>query len=136
MSEEKSEPITRTYTIPLDNVMKTPRHRRAKRAVTEIKQFAAKHMKSEEIIIEPKLNEMLWNRGIRNPPRRITVTMDKDEDGIITITPAVTTETEQEEKETKEEAKKEKEKKSKPEETTEEKTEEEVKEEEDKENEE
>ena len=133
MSEEKSEPITRTYTIPLDNVMKTPRHRRAKRAVTEIKQFAAKHMKSEEIIIEPKLNEMLWNRGIRNPPRRITVTMDKDEDGIITITPA-TTETEQEEKETEEEAKKEK--KSKPEETTEEKTEEEVTEEEAEENEE
>ncbi len=93
MSEEKSEPLTRTYTIPLNKAMITPRHRRAKRAVAEIKKFATKHMKSEEIKIEPELNELLWNRGIRNPPRRITVKMDKDEDGVITISLATTAET-------------------------------------------
>lgn len=42
-------------------------------------------MKSSEIKIDTALNEKLWNRGITKPPRRITVKMEKDEDGIVTI---------------------------------------------------
>ena len=118
MSEEKNEPITRIYTIPLDTAMITPRHRRAKRAVADIKKFAIKHMKSEEIKIETDLNERIWNRGIRHPPRRITVKMDRDEDGVITIslpseTEIETTKAETEKKKTETKAKTEKKPKSK-----------------------
>ena len=42
-------------------------------------------MKSSEIKITTELNERLWNRGITRPPRKITVKMVKDEDGLITI---------------------------------------------------
>ena len=42
-------------------------------------------MKSSEIKIETSLNEELWNRGITSPPRRITVKMSRDEDGVVTI---------------------------------------------------
>ena len=42
-------------------------------------------MKSSEIKITTELNERLWNRGITKPPRKITVKMVKDEDGLITI---------------------------------------------------
>lgn len=42
-------------------------------------------MKSSEIKIDTELNEALWNRGITKPPRRITVKMEKDEDGVVTI---------------------------------------------------
>lgn len=118
MSEEKNEPITRIYTIPLYTAMKVPRHRRAKRAVADIKKFATKHMKSEEIKIETDLNEQIWNRGIRHPPRRITVKMDRDEDGLITIslpseTETETTKAETEKKKTETKAKTEKKPKSK-----------------------
>ena len=42
-------------------------------------------MKSSEIKIDTELNEELWKRGITKPPRRITVKMEKDEDGVVTI---------------------------------------------------
>jgi len=42
-------------------------------------------MKSSEIKIDTDLNEVLWKKGITRPPRRITVKMEKDEDGVVTI---------------------------------------------------
>lgn len=96
MSEEKVEELTRIYTIPLDRVMISPRHKRAKRAITIIKEFATKHMKSPEVLITPELNLIIWSKGIRNPPKRVTVKMERDEDGVVTISPS-TEETEQDE---------------------------------------
>ncbi len=88
MSEEKVEQLTRVYTVPLDRVMISPRHKRAKRAVTVIREFAAKHMKSEFIQISPELNLLLWDKGIRKPPRRVTVKMERDEEGVVTVSPS------------------------------------------------
>lgn len=96
MSEEKVEALTRVYTIPLDRVMISPRHKRAKRAVAVIKEFAAKHMKSRYVQLSPELNLILWDKGIRNPPKRVTVKMERDEDGVVTVSPS-TEETNQEE---------------------------------------
>jgi large subunit ribosomal protein L31e len=84
MSESKVE-LERTYTVPLSRAWIAPRYRRTSRAVNVLKEFAIHHMKSSEIKIDSKLNERLWNRGITKPPRRITVTMSKDEDGLVTI---------------------------------------------------
>lgn len=42
-------------------------------------------MKSSEIKIATDLNEEIWKRGITKPPRRITVKMEKDEDGVVTV---------------------------------------------------
>jgi large subunit ribosomal protein L31e len=84
MPEAEPE-LERIYTVPLSRAWIAPRHRRALRAVNVLKEFAQRHMKSSEIKIDPKLNEELWNRGITKPPRRITVKMSKDEDGLITI---------------------------------------------------
>ncbi len=75
----------RIYTIPLKKVIISPRQRRAKRAINIIKEFAMKHMKSSEIKLSSELNRKIWERGIRTPPRRITVKMVKDEEGIVTI---------------------------------------------------
>ena len=88
MSEEKVEKLIRTYTIPLSRMMISPRHKRAKRAVTLIKEFAAKHMKSSEIHISPDLNLILWEKGIRNPPKRVIVKMERDETGLVIVSPA------------------------------------------------
>lgn len=84
MSDTKSE-LERTYTVPLSRAWIAPRHRRTRRAVNILKEFAQKHMKSSDIKIETDLNERLWNRGITRPPRRIKVNLKRDEDGMVTI---------------------------------------------------
>lgn len=90
------ETLTRKYTIPLDRVMISPRHKRAKRAVNIIREFAIKHMKSREVLISPDLNLIIWKKGIRNPPKRVKVTMERDEDGVVMVSPIQETDEEAE----------------------------------------
>lgn len=84
MAEEK-ETLERIYTIPLRRAILAPKQRRAKRTIKIIKEFAMKHMKSSEIKLSSELNEKIWEKGIRNSPRRITVKMVKDEEGVVTV---------------------------------------------------
>jgi large subunit ribosomal protein L31e len=79
------EELDRTYTVPLSRAWIAPRYRRTSRAVNVLREFAKRHMKSSEIKIDSDLNEKLWSRGITKPPRRITVRMKKDEEGLVTI---------------------------------------------------
>ncbi|MGQ9469164.1 MAG: 50S ribosomal protein L31e [Nitrososphaerales archaeon] len=82
---EKEEMLERIYTIPLKRMIMAPRQRRAKRAINIIREFAIRHMKASNIKLSPELNEKIWERGIRSPPRRITVKMVKDREGTVTI---------------------------------------------------
>jgi large subunit ribosomal protein L31e len=61
------------------------KYRRAEKAMFVLKQFTKRHMKSTEIVIDPKVNEAIWVNGIKNPPRKIRVKMTKDSDGIVTV---------------------------------------------------
>jgi large subunit ribosomal protein L31e len=85
LSKKQEEKLERLYTVPLTQAWITARHKRTKRAVKVLREFAEHHMKSSEIKITTELNERLWNRGITKPPRKIKVQMVKDEDGVITI---------------------------------------------------
>ncbi len=80
-----SEPLTRIYTVPLRRAFEAPRYRRTKVAVRLIREFATRHMKSEEVKLDEELNRYLWSRGIRNPPRRVKLEMEKDKDGVVSI---------------------------------------------------
>jgi large subunit ribosomal protein L31e len=82
---EKVEELTRIYNVPLRKAFEAPRYRRAKVAIRLIRDFATRHMKASEVKIEEDVNELIWARGIRNPPRRIKVEMERDEDGIVSI---------------------------------------------------
>jgi len=95
MSEAAEE---RIYTVPLGRAWIVPRHRRTEKAVTVLKAFVKRHMKSTGIVIDPTVNEALWERGIRTPPRRIRVKLSKDDEGVVTVKLAET-ETEAEEEE-------------------------------------
>ena len=79
------EELERVYTVPLWRAWVTPRYRRTERAINLIKEYAVHHMKAKTIKISEELNEMMWTRGIQNPPRRVTVKMAKDKDGKVTI---------------------------------------------------
>ena len=50
-----------------------------------IREFATKHMKSDEIKLDQDLNRHVWSRGKTNPPRKLRVKMVKDEDEIVTV---------------------------------------------------
>jgi len=79
------ENLTRVYTINLGRAWLTPQHKRTDRVINMIREFAQKHMKSEDIKLEQELNRQIWSRGKTNPPRKVRVKMVKDEDGAVTV---------------------------------------------------
>jgi len=85
MSEQKTEALTRTYVVPLGVVTETPSYRRAKKAIIIIKEFTTRHMKAKQVKIDADVNELIWARGIKHPPRRIKLEMERDEDGVVTV---------------------------------------------------
>ena len=92
------ETVERVYTINLGKVLLSPNNQRAKRAINMIREFAIRHMKSEDVKIEEDVSHLVWARGIRHPPRKIRVKLTKDDDGTVLISKY------QEEKPKKEEA--------------------------------
>ena len=82
MSQEE---IERVYTINLGKVLLSPNNQRAKRAINMIREFATRHMKSENIKIEEDVSHLVWARGIRHPPRKIRIKLTKDDGGNVLI---------------------------------------------------
>ena len=69
MSQEAIENI---YTIPFyPRLNKTAPYRRTPRAIRLLKEFIIKHTKADFVVIDEELNEFMWRKGIRNPPRKI-----------------------------------------------------------------
>jgi large subunit ribosomal protein L31e len=86
MTENKTDKLEREYIIPLRHRWQiVPRYKRAKKAVRSIREFLVRHMKIrdrdlDKIKLDRYLNEMVWSRGIRNPPARIKVKAVKEGD--------------------------------------------------------
>src|SRR3989338_4245052 len=80
-----SQELERVYTINLGKVLLSPDNQRAKRAINMVKEFARHHMKTQEIKIEGELNQKIWERGIKHPPRKIRVRMTKTDEGHIIV---------------------------------------------------
>lgn len=76
--------IERAYNIPLRKYFRNaPRYKRAKKAVSVLRIFLSKHMKSDNILIGKHLNLHLWSKGIKNPPHHVKVTVTKDDNGVV-----------------------------------------------------
>jgi large subunit ribosomal protein L31e len=84
--EPAKEKIEREYTIPLrKQIGKVPRYRKTEKAVKAVKEFLVRHMKIydrdlSKIKLDKYLNELLWLRGIRNPPHQVKVRAIKEGD--------------------------------------------------------
>ena len=64
----------RVYIVPIYKALRKSRGlHRAKKAVNFLRKFIIRHMKNPNVKISPEVNEIIWSRGIRNPPRRIKV---------------------------------------------------------------
>lgn len=72
----------KVFTIPFIKTKKSPRTKRAKRAITEIKEYISRHMKVEKdkVWIDTLLNEKIWERGIQKPPKKLRVKAVKFEE--------------------------------------------------------
>ncbi len=71
MSQEAIESI---FTIPFyPKLNKTAPYKRTPKAVRMLKAFIIKHTKADFVVITNELNEFLWERGIRKPPRKVKV---------------------------------------------------------------
>ena len=75
--------IEQVYTIPLKDAKRVPVWRQSKRAIKEVREFLARHMRTpiDEIKIDNSLNEVIWARGNEKPPLRVRVRAVKFEDG-------------------------------------------------------
>lgn len=77
----------RILNIPLRKTKGVPRTKRAKRAIAEIREYVVRHLKAEEddVWIDGKLNEKIWEKGIQKPPSSIRVKAIKFEDGLVEV---------------------------------------------------
>jgi len=87
--EEKTEGDgERLLTIRLyPRILSAPKWKRAKKAVKVLRELVTKYVKNIEdpksgekirikkpfVWISPELNELIWSRGAKNPPRRVRV---------------------------------------------------------------
>jgi len=70
--------LKREYVVPLRRkTIAAPKWRRSKRAVSVLREFIKKHMKSEQVIICEELNEYLWSSGAKKPPGKVNVVARK-----------------------------------------------------------
>jgi len=66
--------LKREYVVPLRRKTSTaPKWRRTKKAMSVLKDFIKKHMKTDNVIICSELNEAIWSRGIKNPPGKVSI---------------------------------------------------------------
>uniref|UniRef100_A0A667X726 Large ribosomal subunit protein eL31 n=1 Tax=Myripristis murdjan TaxID=586833 RepID=A0A667X726_9TELE len=75
-------------------------HRRAPRAIKEIRKFAMKEMGTPDVRIDTRLNKAVWTKGVRNVPYRVRVRLSRkrneDEDSpnklytLVTYVPVTT----------------------------------------------
>lgn len=82
-----SDEIERIIVIPLRDTKQAPRSRRALRAIKEIRENVARHMKADadKIWIDQALNEKVWERGIQKPPKKVAVKAVKFDDGLVEV---------------------------------------------------
>jgi large subunit ribosomal protein L31e len=84
--EEKLKGIE--FTIKMPRKIK-PRKKRAKIVLSRIREEASHIVRGKNIRISPELAEMVWSRGIENPPKILKMSIRvEDEEDFATVLPA------------------------------------------------
>ena len=77
----------RFYVVPLakKGFERAARWKASKKAVKVLEKFLIRHMKPEgdDVYISQDLNERIWERGIKHPPRKIRIRVTKSTDGVV-----------------------------------------------------
>ncbi len=68
------------FTINLRDAYLKPRTKRTPTAISLIKDYIKRHMKTRDVKLSIKLNAFMWQRSIGKPPRKVKVKCVKDKD--------------------------------------------------------
>jgi large subunit ribosomal protein L31e len=82
------EELEREFVIPLRASQHQPsRRRRAGHVLLTVRRYVVRHMKGkpEDVWIDPRLNEHVWERGIQHIPSQVRVKAIRFEDGLIEV---------------------------------------------------
>ncbi|KAG8939968.1 60S ribosomal protein L31 [Tulasnella sp. 424] len=70
--------VTREYTVHIQKFVRDKQFKkRTPNAIKGIILFARRHMGTKDVRIDPKLNEAVWAKGVRYPPRRIRIRLER-----------------------------------------------------------
>ena len=86
----------KVLTFSLRDARKAPPKKRAKAAINLLRRLAKRHGKAEIVKISTEVAKKIWERGARNPPRKIRVVLEKEEDTVYVKLEGEKTEKEQE----------------------------------------
>ena len=73
------------HTINLGKVTLSQSQHRAVRAINMIREYVRKHKNTVDVKIDPELAHQIWARGVRRPPRKITVELIEDGNEILVV---------------------------------------------------
>ncbi|WP_299265596.1 50S ribosomal protein L31e [Halorientalis sp.] len=65
----------RVVTVPLRDLNAEPKHERAGKAMTLIREHLAQHfsVEGDAVRLDPSINEAIWERGQKKPPSKLRV---------------------------------------------------------------
>jgi large subunit ribosomal protein L31e len=75
----------RIYVIPLAKARKGPRNKWGKKSIRFLREYMTRHFKPESLVISQEVNEKIWKRGIKKPPRKLKVRATKNIDGLVVV---------------------------------------------------
>ena len=87
-SGRRVEELEREFVIPLRASQHQPsRRRRAGHVLLTVRRYVVRHMKgkAEDVWIDPRLNEHVWEHGIQHIPSKVRVKAIRFEDGLIEV---------------------------------------------------
>ena len=77
-AEKELQPTTKAATINLHKRLHGIKFKKkAVRAVQEIRDFARKTMFTNDVRIDPELNQELWRKGVRNIEGRVEIILER-----------------------------------------------------------
>lgn len=73
---------TKIHTINLTDAWNAPYKKRSKKAICFIQEFVKRHTGAKTAKTAMKLNEAIWARGAKNPPRTVRVQIIRENDNV------------------------------------------------------
>ncbi|HDR53578.1 MAG TPA: hypothetical protein ENN60_02835 [archaeon] len=81
--------MERVMVVPLKKARRGSSRRFAPKALVYLRSFVGRHMKAGEaggsVVIGHNLNQIIWERGITNPPRKVEVKAFKNPEGKVLV---------------------------------------------------
>lgn len=82
--KKKKIVLERAVTIPMGDAHSQPRNSKSPKAMSLLRAYAKRHGKASRVVIEPEVSDAVVGR-FKNPLKSIKVMLQKDEDGVLTV---------------------------------------------------